>query len=82
MGSEMPQTCARLLTVGEIARRLGEPIHRIEYIIRTRDICPKSWAGSCRVFHEDDVTYIASELRRIDADRSDGRLPKEGGVTR
>ncbi len=58
-----------LPSVGEIARRLDEPVHRIEYVIRSRDIRPKSWAGSCRVFREDDVTYIASELRRIDEDR-------------
>ena len=56
-------------TVGQIARRLKEPLHRIEYVIRTRDIQPVSRAGNVRVFSDADVTYIASELRRIDSER-------------
>lgn len=56
-------------TVGQIARRLNEPLHRIEYVIRTRDIQPVSRAGNVRVFSDADVTYIASELRRIDSER-------------
>jgi hypothetical protein len=60
-----------MLTVGEIARRLGEPVHRIEYILRTRDIRPSGIAGICRVYAEDDVERIAAELRRIDS-RKDG----------
>jgi Bifunctional DNA primase/polymerase, N-terminal len=35
-------------TVGEIARRLNEPVHRIEYV-RTRDIKPTGVAGNARV---------------------------------
>ena len=34
-----------LLTVGEIARRLGQEVHRIEYVIRSRNIRPVGWAG-------------------------------------
>jgi hypothetical protein len=34
-----------LLTIGEIARRLGQALHRIEYVIRSRNIQPTSWAG-------------------------------------
>jgi hypothetical protein len=52
-------------TVGEIARRLGEPVHRIEYIIRSRGIRPRGVAGNCRVFAVADVQRIASELRGI-----------------
>ena len=58
-------------TVGEIARRLGEPVHRIEYILRTRSIRPSGIAGNCRVYAEEDVERIAAELQRIDA-RKDG----------
>jgi hypothetical protein len=58
-------------TVGEIARRLDEPIHRIEYILRTRDIRPSGIAGNCRVYAQEDVERIAIELRDIDA-RKDG----------
>ncbi len=56
-------------TVGEIARRLGEPIHRIEYCIRARGIEPAAVAGNVRVFTDTDVARIASELRRIDDER-------------
>jgi hypothetical protein len=63
-------TC--LPTVGEIARRLDEPIHRIEYLIRSRAIKPLGMAGNARVFHEEAIEVIADELRRIDEVRSGG----------
>jgi hypothetical protein len=53
-------------TVGEIARRLDEPVHRIEYILRTRDIRPSGMAGHCRVYTEEDIERIAAELQCID----------------
>ncbi len=56
-------------TVGEIARRLGEPLHRVQYVIRSRNIKPAVRAGNLRIFSDPDVRYIESELRRIDADR-------------
>ena len=64
-----------LPTVGEIVRRTGAPIHRIEYIVRTRNIQPSGRAGHVRIFTEADVELIASELRRIDAEKGghDGR---------
>jgi hypothetical protein len=58
-------------TVGEIARRLGEPLHRVEYVIRARNIRPSGWAGNARVFSEGDIDYIAGELRRIDGEKGD-----------
>jgi hypothetical protein len=65
----MPPIIPLMPTVGEIARRLGEPIHRIEYILRTRAIQPTGWAGNARVFSEADVEFIASEVRRISGER-------------
>ena len=65
----MSETIPVALTVGEIARRLGEPIHRIEYIIRARNVEPASRAGNAHVFAEADLEYIACELRRIDRER-------------
>jgi len=56
-------------TVGEIARRLAVPIHRVEYVIRTRNLAPVSRAGNCRVFSEADVAFIGAQIRRIDAER-------------
>ena len=62
-----------LLSVGEIARRLGQEVHRIEYVIRSRNIRPVGWAGHARVFRDADLDRIGSELRRIAEDR--GELP-------
>jgi hypothetical protein len=53
-------------TVGEIARRLGEPVHRVEYVIRSRKIRPATRAGNYRLFAGEDVRRIADELQRID----------------
>ena len=62
-------------TVGEIARRLGEPLHRIEYIVRARKIQPSGRAGNARVFTDADVEQIDNELRRIDAENDRGQGP-------
>jgi len=56
-------------TVGEIARRLTEPMHRIKYVIRSRGIQPVSRAGNAGIYAEADVQNIASELRRIDEEK-------------
>ena len=61
-----------LLTVGEIARRLGMALHRVEYVIRSRDIRPAGWAGHARVFGDADLARIASELERIEREREGG----------
>ena len=64
----------RALTVGEIAARLGQPIHRIEYVIESRGLRPTAWAGHARVFAESDLQFIESVLRRMDADREGNSL--------
>lgn len=56
-------------TVGEIARRLCKPLHRVEYVIRARSIQPSGMAGNARVFAEEDVERIDSELQRIERER-------------
>lgn len=58
-----------LPTIGAIASRLGESVHRVAYVIRSRGITPAGIAGNSRVFTEADVNRIASELRRIDEER-------------
>lgn len=65
----MASTAPASPTVGEIARRLNRPLHRVEYVIRARSIKPASIAGNARVFSEADVQYIAGELRRMDEER-------------
>jgi hypothetical protein len=50
------------LTVGEMARRLDQPVHRITYIVRSRNIQPASRAGALRVFTEADLAVVAEAL--------------------
>ncbi|MCA9108574.1 MAG: hypothetical protein KDA52_01400 [Planctomycetaceae bacterium] len=57
------------LTTGEIARQLDAPVHRVEYVIRSRNIQPIERAGCLRIFALADLEYIADELRRMDEDR-------------
>ena len=64
-----------LLTTGEIARRLDERTHRVEYIIKSRGIRPAGRAGHLRVFTAQDLSRIAANLRRPDASRDLG-VPK------
>ncbi len=52
-------------TVGEIARRLGVPLHRVEYVIRARRIEPTGRAGNVRIFTDADVDVIGFELRQM-----------------
>jgi DNA-binding transcriptional MerR regulator len=56
-------------TIGEIARRLGVAVHRVEYVVRTRNIQPVSRAGNLRVFSEPDIDFVGAEIRRIDGER-------------
>jgi hypothetical protein len=61
----MSEKVSNALTVGEIARQAGCPIHRIEYIIRSRGINPVQRAGIARVFTPADVDRITGEVKRI-----------------
>ena len=63
------QEPTRALTVGEIAARLGQPVHRIEYVIDSRGLRPTAWAGHARIFSESDVQFIAGVLERINTER-------------
>lgn len=60
---------SQFASLGEIARRIDEPIHRVEYVIRTRKIAPLLVAGGRNFYSEAAVQRIASEIRRIDEDR-------------
>lgn len=57
-------------TVGVIARLLGVPVHRVQYVLRTcPDISPAARAGRLRLFDAAGVSRIRHELNRIDARR-------------
>lgn len=52
---------AKLLTIGEMARRLGWPLHKVDYLLRSRRIEPKARAGILRIFGEDVIERLRSE---------------------
>ena len=62
----MAITIPSMPTTGEIARRHNVATHRVEYIIRARDIRPCGRAGNARVFDDEAVEAIAAELKRIE----------------
>jgi hypothetical protein len=65
------------LTIGAIARELGEPIHRVQYAIRTRGIEPECVAGNIRVFGDDAIERVAGILHEINGQR----LPMHEGAS-
>jgi hypothetical protein len=54
------------LTIGAIARELNEPIHRVQYAVKTRGIEAEALAGHIRVFPPETVGRVAEILRGID----------------
>jgi len=62
----------KLATVGEVAKRLNSPPHRIAYIVKTRDIRPRAWAGNARCFDDEAIARIRYELNVIDSRRTGG----------
>ena len=58
-------TEAKLLTLGQICRELGNvPIHKIEYLLRSRKISPISRAGNLRIFDPKVVGILRKEIER------------------
>lgn len=63
-----------LLTAGRIAEELGEPLHRVLNVLRTRGhIQARARAGTLRLYARDAVAQVRHELNAIDA-----RKPKGG----
>lgn len=61
----------KVRTAGSIARELNQPLHRVQYVLRTRQhIQPSCRAGSLRVYSSQAVAQIRYELNRIDARRA------------
>jgi len=48
------------LTVGEIAKRLDWPIHRVDYLIRSRGMKPAMRVGNLRVFPDTIIDRLRS----------------------
>lgn len=65
-------TSKKLYTMGSVAATLGEPIHRVEYVVRTRGIEGYGLAGSQRIFGTEHVEQVAAGLREVDATKAKG----------
>ena len=70
------EAVAKLRTPGVLAADLDVPLHRVMYILQTRDhIKPSARAGRLRLYDREALSLIRHELNAIDA-RQAGR---EGG---
>lgn len=67
------EQAVKLNTVGVLAQKLGQPIHRIQYLLRTRKhIAPVAVAGRSRLYPEKTIAQLRHELNAIDARASHG----------
>jgi hypothetical protein len=58
----------KLRTPGVIARELGEPLHRVLYVLQTRTfIAPSARAGRLRLYDLQSVALIRHALNAMDA---------------
>jgi len=64
------QSIPRLRTSGVIAQELGVPLHRLEYVLRTRAIQPAARAGTLRLYDRKAVAAARYELNLMDAKRA------------
>ena len=65
-----PRVAPKLTTAGVIAFELGEPLHRVLHVLRTRrHIRPAARAGTLRLYDQQAVAMVRHELNTIDARR-------------
>jgi hypothetical protein len=65
-----PDTAPKLRTPGALAEDLGQPLHRVLYVLRSRQhIRPAAMAGRLRLYDRDALEAIRVELVRMDARR-------------
>ncbi len=66
----MTQPIPTLITAGVIAATLGEPLHRVLNVLRTREhLRPTARAGTLRLYNRHTVAMVRHELNAIDARR-------------
>jgi hypothetical protein len=64
----------KLRTPGVIAQELGEPLHRVLYVLRTRGfIAPSARAGRLRLYDLEAVARIRHALNAMDARKGASR---------
>jgi hypothetical protein len=60
-----------LLTPGRIAAELHAPLHRVLYVLSTRQILPAARAGTLRLYDRETVSVVRNELQAIEARKSE-----------
>jgi DNA-binding transcriptional MerR regulator len=57
-----------LNTPGKVAQQLGVPVHRVQYVLRSRPhLRPAATAGRLRLFDDETIELIKAELETIDS---------------
>lgn len=56
---------ANLMTVGDVAREIGEPRPRVQYAIEKIGLTPRCRAGILRLFSRDQIPAIVAALGTI-----------------
>lgn len=60
----------QLTTAGVIARKLGVPLHRVQYVLRTRThIKHTAWGGNLRLFPREAIAMVSDELELIESNK-------------
>lgn len=52
-------------TIVNIAKRIGEPPHVVDYIVRSRKIKPAARVGIIRLFDDAGIAQIKQALREL-----------------
>lgn len=62
------EVIAKLRTPGVMAADLNVPLHRVQYVLRTREhIRPSARAGGLRLYDREALSLLRHELNAIDA---------------
>lgn len=66
----------QLFTLGQLAERLGVPVHRLKYAIDQHCIHPVMRVGILRVWSEDEIPLMRRALARIAENRRRSSVKK------
>lgn len=64
---DIEPVCTAMYTLGQIARELCAPEHRVLYAIKSRSIQPVARVGRFRVFGRAEIARIGQALASIDS---------------
>lgn len=57
-------------SLGEIAHHYGVPLHRIQYVVRSRNILPELTVGGRNLYSDADAELIATVISEVDEHRA------------